>query len=181
MATYRRITMPYRDFNFGGCSPIHFVERIQRNGFKIKDKLLEFVRKHTPVSPGVFNPNDEGVMKNTVSVWNFTISSRSIRFQVGWNRSTWPFKTFYPAFLIHGTGMYAESNPHLIYPIKAPVLAFKNYGGEHVGTKTSIGQKANPFLDDAIDEFFRWFDGYVYDHFKEWYREFPRLIRKKEY
>jgi len=118
----------------------------------IEEALIEnqsrarFIAKEIVIYLQGITPSMSGFMKSTVRFWDLKISGKGFSFWVGWRRSSFGGRTFYPPYVTYGTGVYAGRG--MIKPIHTKRLAWQ-HRGRWVSASQIKGQKGQRLLERA--------------------------------
>lgn len=114
---------------------------LRQPGGPVYDNVVSGTLRKTEAIATVTAPTDTGFMKN-----NRTISIRSDHNSMT-GRLT--YHAPYTIFVLRGTGLFGPRHD-LIHPVHAAHMVFRGRDGNLVITRTTRGQRAQPFLQEAF-------------------------------
>jgi len=114
------------------------VETQSRAG-RVAEETVTFLRSITP--------SRSGYMRSAARHWDLRFFGRGFSFWVGWKRSGFTGRAFYPPYVTYGTGVYGKSRSP-IKPIHAKRLAWVSRG-RWISVSQIKGQRPQRLLEQV--------------------------------
>jgi hypothetical protein len=114
---------------------------LRRPGGPVYDNVVAGTLLKTRAIATVTAPTDTGFLKNN--------TSPEIDAGAGSMHGSLIYHAFYAIFVMKGTGLHGPTHS-LIHPKFAEHMVFRGRDGSLVVTRTTKGQRAQPFLRDAF-------------------------------
>lgn len=114
---------------------------LRQPGGLVYDNVVERVLRTTHAIATVTAPVDKGFLRNDTSI--------DIKSGPGSMHGSLTYHAHYAIFVLKGTGLHGP-RAALIEPRTAAYMVFVGRDGERVYAKTTKGQRAQPFLQNAF-------------------------------
>ena len=124
--------------DIGGVLEEALVETQRRAG-RVAEETVTFLKGITP--------SRSGFMRSTVKYWSLRVYGRGcFSFWVGWRRSSFGGRPYYPPYVTYGTGIY--SGKGMIRPLHSKRLAWQ-HRGRWVSASQIKGQRPQRLLEQV--------------------------------